>query len=66
MAWDEKTYDQTTCTFGWRPCIKSFINYSTAVEVVYTHCSTVVVLVLEHDRQEQVLGNEVVVWRSEC
>ena len=66
MAWDEKTYDQTTFKIGWRPCIIHFTNYSTAVELVYTYYSTAVVLVLERDRQEQVLGNVVVVWRSEC
>ena len=37
-------------TFGWRPCIKYFTNYSTAVELVYTYYSTAVVLVLERDR----------------
>ena len=31
-----------------------------------TYYSTAVVLVLERDRQEQVLGNVVVVWHSEC
>ena len=55
-----------SCIVELLPCKTSFTGHSTVVVVVYTYYSTAVVLVLEHDRQEQVLGNAIVVWRSEC